>query len=361
LGKEIKIEGKKMKIVLISSGVLPVPCPGYGGLEMVVADLAISLDKLGHEVYVICPTESKIAEYGKIQHIDGGPINPNAHEWEAKAYEKYAPMLLSEMFKGAIIHDHSWRKFPYLLKMDHKELNLTATLHGMLCYHKPPPMEKPSLIGLSKRHADMMSGGLGVPVRFCYNGIDLEKYSFNGGKRNNNYLFLARITAFKGAHVFADTIKQMNARGDIVGDDQMVEDKDYVKRILEVCNNYPNLRYWGGVSRERAVEFFKKSKCYVLPCTPGWEEPFGLTVIEAMACGCPVVATASGAIPELIENGKSGYVLLYSQDLTKALSNDMLSQIKAEDCRKQAEKFSREAMAENYLKLYAEVLENGGW
>jgi glycosyltransferase involved in cell wall biosynthesis len=350
-----------MKTILISTGVYPVFPSGYSGLEQIVGDLAVCLDKLGHDVYVICPSESNIGKFGKIHHVDCGPCSPDAHAWEAQAYEKYAKMLLSAEFKDAVIHSHDWRKFIYLLKMDHPQLNVISTLHGMLCYHKPPPIGKPSLVGLSKRHADMISGPLGVPCKYVYNGINLDKYKFNGGKRNDNYLFLARITAFKGAHVFADVVKQMNAKGDLVGDDQMVEDKEYVKRVLQMCTDYPNLRYWGGVSRERAAEFFRKSKCYVLPCTPGWEEPFGLTVIESMAAGCPVVATASGAIPELIEHGKSGYISMYSQDLTKFMSNDMLTAIKAEECRKRAEQFSREQMALNYISLYEQLLETGGW
>lgn len=348
-----------MKIVLISSGVYPVPPVGYGGLEMIVYDLSDCLSQLGHDVYVIAPSESKLAK--DVNLIDMGPCNPNAHEWEMKAYEKYAPMLLSGEFRGAVIHDHTWRKFIYLLKSNQPHLHIMSTLHGMLCYQTPPPVGKPSLAGISKRHADLLSAGLGIPVRYAYNGVNLDKYRFNGGNRNDRYLFLARITAFKGTHVFADAVRQIKAKGDIVGDDQMVEDKGYVQRMLVACNDYDGLRYWGGVARDRAVEFFRESKCYVLPCTPGWEEPFGLTVIEAMACGCPVIGTVSGAIPELIEHGKSGYVSASLQDLTKYMRDDMISAIRAEDCRKRAEEFSREAMAQSYLKLYQEVLENGGW
>lgn len=351
----------KMKVVLISSGTLPVPVPGYGGLEQVVADLAISLDAMGHDVSVVGPSESTIGKVGKIKLIDCGPCNPNAHEWELNAYGKYRPMMDSEEFKGAVWHDHSWKKGVYMAKVENPKLNICSTLHGMLCYHTPPPVQKPSMIGISKHHADSISAGLGIPVRFVYNGIDLEKYKMGEAKRSNRYLFLARMTVFKGAHVFTDLMKQLGAEGDLIGDDTLVEDKGYVERLLMACNEYPGVRYWGGVPRSMAVDFFRKAKLYILPCGQGWQEPFGLTVIESQACGTPVLATASGAIPELIEQGKTGLVVAGQQDLKLALESGILDKIKPEDCRKNAERFSRENMAKGYLACYAELLEKGGW
>ena len=342
-----------MKILLISSGVLTIPPSGYGGLEKVIFDLAVELDQLGHEVSVVGPTGSRFP--GNIKLIDCGPCNQNAHVWEEQAYGKYKDSLKDY----DVIHDHSWRKFPYLAKMENPKLNVCATLHGMLPYHSSPPVGKPCFIGISKDHADRISAGLGIPCRVAYNGIDLSKYHMNGSKRNNRYLFLARITPFKGAHTFIDALNQIKGEGDVVGDDTLVEDRNYVERILMACNSNPNIRYWGGVSRAHAIEFFQKSRCYILPNNPGWEEPFGLTVVEAMACGCPVVATKSGAIPELIDEGKTGYVAKSLQDIPGILTGGEVEKIKAEDCRAQAEKFSRTNMALKYVELYEECIAKG--
>ncbi len=347
-----------MKIVLISSGTLPVPPVGYGGLEQVVYDLAVALDNQGHDVSIVAPSESKLT--GNIKLIDGGPCNPNAHQWEFEAYQKYRPLMESEEYKDAVWHDHSWSKPAYVAKRENPKLNVCSTLHGMLCYHTPPPMAKPSMIGISKHHADSISAGLGIPVRFVYNGINLDNYKVGEVKRSDRYLFLARMTTFKGAHVFVDLMKQMGVKGDLVGDDTLVEDKQYVERLLMACNDYPNVRYWGGVPRSMAVDFFRKAKSYILPCGQGWQEPFGLTVVESQACGCPVLATESGAIPELIENGVTGIVVKSQQDLKAVLDMGILDSMKPEDCRKNAEKFSRENMAKGYVKLYEEVLSGGG-
>ncbi len=351
-----------MKIVLISSGVLPVYPKGYGGLEAVVGDLAAALTEKGHEVTVVCPDESDIDTANlSIKTIKCGPCNPNAREWESVAFGRYAGVLLSEEYKGAVIHDHSWAKGIYMLKKDHKQLNVMSTLHGMLPYQSPPPVERPSMCGISKHHADSVSSGLGIPVRFAYNGINLENYPYNPAiERSDKYLFLARMTAFKGAHVFIDLMRSIQASGDLVGDDTMVEDQNYVERLKQACKSYPDVNYVGGVERDRAKLYFQKAGCYILPCQQGWQEPFGLTVVEAMACGCPVLATCSGAIPELIVEGVTGFTVHNNQDLQDILKSDKLLSIKSEDCRKRAEDFSRENMADSYLKLYEEVL-NGGW
>lgn len=348
-----------MKIVLISTGVLPSPPSGYGGLEQVVYDLAVGLKGRGHEVFMVASSESVLPEGIKL--IADAPCHPSAHHWEAEAFKKYRPMMDSAEFKDAIWHDHSWTKGAYLGKAQNPKVNVCSTLHGMLCYHTPPPVKKPSMIGISKHHADTISAGLGIPVRYVYNGINLDNYKMGEGERSDRYLFLARMTAFKGAHTFIDLMRQMNAKGDMVGDDTIVEDQGYVQRLLMACNEYAGVRYWGGVSRSMAADFFRKTKLYILPCNKGWEEPFGLTVVESQACGTPVLATRSGAIPELIEQGKTGMVVDSVQDLRAAIETGVFEGIKPDDCRKNAERFSRERMAEGYERCYKEILERGGW
>jgi len=338
-----------------------VPPLGYGGLEQVVADLAICLDRMGHEVYVFCPDESTIDSYGKITKVGCGPCSPNAREWEAKALELCSPIFLDQRFKDAILHCHMWTKPIYLLKQANPKLNVLSTLHGMLPYQSPPPVEKPCMVGISVHHAATIAKGLKIQTRHVYNGIDLGKYSYYSGERSDRFLFLARMTPFKGAHVFTEAMINMGVKGDLVGDDTMVEDKDFVLRLMMACDQYPNVTYWGGVDRDRTAKFFQQAKCYVLPCTNGWQEPFGLTVIEAMACGCPVVAAASGAIPELIVDGKTGYVVNDIQDLSSYLQDDKIGAIESSECRSRAEFFSRERMSEEYVKLYEECVNHGGW
>jgi hypothetical protein len=270
-------------------------------------------------------------------------------------------MMLSAEFKDAIWHDHSWTKGCYITKIEAPHVNVCSTLHGMLCYHTPPPVAKANMIGISKHHADSISAGLGIPVRYVYNGIDLEKYKMGEKERSDRWLFLARMTPFKGSHVFVDLMKQLQLKGDLVGDDTLVEDKGYVTRLLMACNEYTDVRYWGGVPRSMAVDFFRKAKAYMLPAGQGWQEPFGLTVIESQACGTPVLATASGAIPELIVDGKTGFVVKSQQDLADIIKSGKMDSLSPDDCRQNAELFSYMNMALGYQTLYSEILAGRGW
>ena len=347
-----------MKILLISSGILEVPPLGYGGLEQIVADLAIELDKIGHTVCVVCPNESTIGNIGNIDAWVCGEKNRNAHQWEREAFEKYKNRLI----EFDIIHDHSWTKPSYLAKIDNPKLNVISTLHGMLGpgspYGSPPPVDKPCFVGISKDHAQSIASFLGIASRFCYNGIDLDKYRFKQEK-SDRYLFLARINPYKAPHVFIDLMKQANKQGDIVGDDILVEDPNYVEKVLMMCNDLQGqIKYWGGATRDRAMEFFQNAKAYIAPLLPPWREPFNLCVIESMACGTPVIGTANGALPELIEHGKSGFVCQTIFDMLQYLNK--VNEIRPEECRQRAEQFSRKRMVDTYLELYNEVIK-GGW
>lgn len=349
-----------MKILQISSGVLPVPPLSYGGLEMICFDLSYCLAEKGHEVHIVCSDESTADKYHKnIACIRMGPSQGNAHEWEMNAHNKIMEQNIYNQFE--IIHTHDWKKFAYIAKMQNPQLNVISTLHGMCPYNQPPPIPKPCMVGISKSHAQHMSSVLGIPVKHCYNGVDLDKYGFNRNSRNGRYLFLGRINNYKAPHAFLDLIKETMTYGDVVGDDSMVEDPMYVERILLTCNDmHGRATYWGDVSRDRAVEFLQESKAVIMPHLAPWQEPFGLVAIEAMACGTPVLATNNGALTELVKHDITGYLADFYQDLAQYMNDKALNKIKALDCRKQAEVFSRENMCKNYLLLYQKVLE-GGW
>ena len=91
-----------------------------------------------------------------------------------------------------------------------------------------------------------------------------------------------------------------------------------------------------------------------------WEEPFGLVAIEAMACGTPVIAWNSGAMPEVVEHGKTGFICNSIQELEEAVNN--IDTIRPEDCRKRVEEnFSYQAMTEKYIKLYDKLIKGESW
>src|SRR5262249_7100224 len=149
---------------------------------------------------------------------------------------------------------------------------------------------------ISQDQAAHVSELWGVPARVAYNGVDVNFYrNERGGKRSDRYLFLARISRIKGPHIAVDLARRLRFGLDMVGDDQITGEPELAHRMRELARN--NITYHGGVSRARAVEFFSSARALLHPAFP-FREPFGLTAVEAQACGCPVIASDHGALRE---------------------------------------------------------------
>ena len=106
-------------------------------------------------------------------------------------------------------------------------------------------------------------------------------------------------------------------------------------------------------------DLLKRARCTLF--TSQWEEPFGLVMIESMACGTPVIALRRGAAPEVIIDGKTGYLADSEDDMVEIIKQGKIDTIKPEDCRRHIERnFSREKMVHDYLEIYKRILNNKG-
>jgi glycosyltransferase involved in cell wall biosynthesis len=346
-----------VNILLISTGIIETPPLAYGGLEQVVADLAIELDLLGHKVAVVCTNDSKIGEIGGIDAWVCGPRDTNGMQWDLNSYNSYKDRLK----EFDVIHDHSWGKPAYLAKRENPKLNVISTIHGMCPYRSlPTGVAKPCFVGISMTHAQEISSILHCKVEYAYNGVDLGRYSYAENGRGDRLLFVGRITPYKGVHIFLDICQQTGMKGDIIGDDVLVEDGDYVLSIIDRVNKMGGqVTYWGNQSREFCIEMYQKALATVSPVLAPWSEPFGLVAVESMACGTPVLATENGGLAETIVDGVTGFTRKHPWDLGKDISS--LSKLRAVDCKSRAEQFSRRKMAERYLELYQRIIDGGAW
>ena len=195
-----------------------------------------------------------------------------------------------------------------------------------------------------------------IQCAYVYNGINLENYSLSQNSREDFYLFVGRINVCKGPHYFVQLMKRDKKRGIIIGDDIFVEDRGFALKVKRMAIEN-GVEYLGNRPRDFVVEMMQKCKAVVMPLNGSWQEPFGLFVVEANACGAPVISTKNGALPELIQDGENG--MLYDSPLNIQL--DLPPSINEVKCRKAAEKFSRRKMAENYLKLYEKILKGERW
>ena len=348
--EQTKPRESKLRILVISTTIWPVPLKGYGGLEMICYWLACELAKMGHEVGLVAPVGSVLPDNVKLIPVAKG-------EPELQAFQRYKGILKD----WDVIIDHQWSKPSYLAKVQNPELKIIGVCHAPVptMYQSPPPVRFPCFVGLSHAHAREGSEHLGIPFRVVYNGIDLDFYTPDPTvKRNDRYLFLNRISRCKGAHVAIDIARRLRINLDVAGDTDFTQDPAYAQRVISLCEN--NIQWWGSLTRKQTVEFYRTRKA--LLNTILWRvEPFGLVVPEANACGMPVLAFNRGSMPELIKNGINGFVVDTQEEMEELIKEDAVSEIKPENCRAVAEQFSIRKMAENYLKLCEDVLNGREW
>ena len=335
-----------MKICVISTTIVPCPPQGYAGLEMIAYQQAEGLARRGHRVMLVAPNGSVPPPSVELHETTLG-------ESEMQAYSGYWPKLPS--FDAVI--DHSWEKWSYMLKVEEK---LRAPVLGVLhapvhtMYGSPPPVQFPCLVAISKDQASACLEHLGSPARVAYNGVDLDFYKSNGRPRGDRYLFLARISTIKGPHIAVDLARRLRFKLDLVGDDRITGEPQLAQRMRMMAVN--NIAYHGGVERTRAVEFFSTAKALLHPAFP-FREPFGLSPVEAQACGCPVVASDNGALRETVVHGETGFVVKTPEEMEKLIRDDAVASISSGACRENAARFSVKHMIDAVEGLCEEAID----
>lgn len=339
-----------MKIAIVSSTAIETPPSTYGGLEWVTYLLGKGLAELGQQTIIIASKGSRAPEgCSLIETVEVGKS-------EEEAYKTYKGFL--DQFD--IIHTHSWQKWEYMAKVENNKLKIISTTHSQCPYQRVPPVQYPNFCAVSNAHAQYMSNKLGIPVRFVHNGIDLSLYPFQAEK-GERYLTVNRIMAEKGIHIFVDLMRRLRVKGDIVGEDRyLITDLTYPTRIQNACDGLL-CRYWGRVSHEQKLKLLQNAKALI--CLPQWPyvEVFGLSSLEALACGTPVITLRSGGLAEIVEDGKSGFICDTTEQIEQIIKEDKVRDLNPQNCRKRAEQFTYQTMASKYLSFYTDIISGKEW
>ena len=347
-----------MKIAVIPSSLLKVPPTTDGGAEKICADLCEALAKAGQDVTLYAPKGSHAEGCKVFETIEAKETTQcNWVQEEVNAYNAYGAHLVAGNYD--IIHDHTWFGTPYLAKMANPNLKICHTHHGHLDWKpdaKPANTPHLNLIGISKYMCREYEAQ-GFPSRYAYNGINLDKYPFSEEK-GDRLIFVGRFSSFKMPHISLDLAKDTGHQIDLVGGSFVAPDEvSFLNHVKMRCVNENQMMYLDA-PHEKKIELLQHAKACIVPSRMG--EPFGLTLIESLSCGTPVISTTDGALPELMgENGKVGYACSTYDDMIRAVEN--LDKIRPSACRKRAEVFSREKMAARYVELYNEVISGREW
>ena len=343
-----------MRIAVLSPTWFPVPPPLYGGIEHVVSLLADKLVEAGHDVTLFASGDSHtkarlVSVYREAPSRRVGQTLPEI--WHAVACFRRADEF-------DVINDHSGLAACALAGV--VETPVAHTVHGpldgefgLIYQDLLPLVARVGLISISMNQREPMPG---LPwLANCPNAIDLSVYPCHP-HRGDYLLFLGRMTADKGCHRAIAVAMGAGLPLKIAGKNREPKERAYFDELVR-----PHLRgdieYLGEVSHGEKVELLQNARATLFPIE--WEEPFGLVMIESMACGTPVIATRWGAVPEVIEDGRSGVIVDSYHDMVEALARaDELDPI---ECRRYVEeRFSPERMVADYLAAYEAAIDRAG-
>lgn len=336
----------KMRIAVVAHLKYPIVEPFAGGLEAHTSALMSGLEREGHEAVLFAAAGSVAKDLRAICAPTGASAPETANICEGDAYRRIMAVLRSERFD--VVHFNALHFLPI-----EAAASISAPMVAVL--HCPPfePLEQAmnaaprnvTLVSVSKRLISQWPKLPREPL-VIDNGVDLD--IFKDGSAPRSPVFAAwcgRIVPEKGLHLAIEAVREAGMTLRICGP---IADVSYWKS--EVAPRLgPDVVYLGHLSHEGVATLLAQACVFV--CTPCWDEPFGLVVVEALACGTPVAGFARGALVDILDDssgvlGAAGNVA----ELAKAIRAARVLNPRA--CRRRAEIFGANLMVARYLALY---------
>ena len=335
-----------MRIAMLSPIAWRTPPHHYGPWESVVSLLTEGLVARGVDVTLFATADSKTA--GTLHAVCQSGYEENK-KIEPKVWEC---LHISELFERAeefdVIHNH----FDFL-PLTYSELVTTpvvTTIHGFSSPRILPVYEKYNgkAFYVAISNADR-SPNLNY-IATIHHGIDLDDFTFVP-EPEDTLLFFGRIHPEKGAKEAIEIARAAGKKLIMAG---VIQDETYFEFEVEPHIDGNDVTYVGSVGPEKRDELLGKTCALLHPIS--FDEPFGLSIIEAMCCGTPVIAFNRGSMPELIRHGVNGFLVSNVEEAVDSVQE--LSGIDRSACRRFVEdNFSTERMVNDYLKIYEQILE----
>ena len=346
---------KRLKIAVIAPFDESVPPAKYGGTEAVVHTLVEELHRQGHDVTLFASGDSKVScrLVSIVPRATGSGKNRRFRE--ALTYEglvKVAQHLRTERFD--IIHNHLSSGWQALLFKDWFHAPIVTTTHGMLTMESEAAMYR--------RFKDSpfvsISNAQRVPlpelnyVATVYHGLDLTPFTYSA--TGGSYLaFLGRFVPGKGP-VEAIEVARRTGKKLIMAAKIDDFEREYYETSIKPHIDGKQIVFLGEVDLPGKVELLRNAAALINPVR--MYESFGLTNIEAMAVGTPVIGLRSGSLPEIIDHEKTGYLCNTVDEMVEAVGN--IQAIDRAVCRKHVEEhFTAERMANDYVAIYRRLAE----
>ncbi len=388
-----------LRVAIIAPPWLALPIQGYGGIELVIESLVKGL-RAQEDVEVELFANGQRRMRGvKTHSLIKTELFERIHEpyYETaaivQAHLLYSYNYIREQGGFDIIHDHNTHIGPSFWAMASQDKVLPPVLHT---FHGPPfvvqdahdygvmynvlDLEQMEHLGrlftvcISEAMAKTAPKAI-VPSMLpaVHNAINASEFPFVEHK-DDYFITLARFAPYKGQHIAvraaAKGKHRLRMAGTVAGIGtnrrlllelsnplspyrNNTEFKYYSDKILQDVLRYPRITYAGNLSGQRKMRFISRAKALLFPIQ--WDEPFGMAVIEALACGTPVVAMNRGAMPEIIQHGVNGFLANNEEEFAEYM--ERVGEIDPVVCRQTVEaQFSAETMAAAYVERYREAI-----
>lgn len=343
-----------MKIAIVVPPWFKVPPERYGGIEVIASHLTEGLVAKKHDVtlFTVGGAETKSKVFSIFDKEMKSQLDAQLPSFLNTAItHSVASYIEISQNNYDIIHDHTWKEG--LCSAAFIDTPTVHTIHG--------PLDDKRFYSLfTNRHGihfttvskfqQTRAPELNY-VGVVYNSVDIHKYPYIKDKEDF-FCYMGRFNSEKSPHLACKAAKELGLKLYLAGKINEKSEREYFDNHIKPYLN-DKIVYLGEVDEEKKIELFSKSKGFLYPLM--WDEPFGITLIEALACGTPVVTFRRGATPEIVEHEVTGYVVDSMDEFLDGIRS--IDRIDPKQCRERAENmFSVETMVERYERIYTKVL-----
>lgn len=343
-----------MHIAQIAPLAEAVPPKLYGGTERVVANLCDALVELGHEVTLFAAADARtdaklIPVRDRSIRLDPAPLKADVAAHLTMLHE-----VRRRAWQFDVLHFHiDLLHFPVF---EHQAHRTVTTLHGRLdltdleaAYRHWPQFGLVSISDHQRTPMPFINWLATIP-----HGLPIQRFVFRPRPQPGYLAFLGRISPEKRPDVAISIARRAGIPLKIAAKVDAV-DREYFDTRIAPLLDHPLIDYIGEIREDQKSEFLGNARALLFPID--WPEPFGLVMVEAMACGTPVIAWNRGSVPEVIDHGVTGYIVESEEEALAALSN--IGQIDRRTVRAVFERrFAARTMARSYVDLYARLVDS---
>jgi glycosyltransferase involved in cell wall biosynthesis len=338
----------KLHIAIVADPEIPVPPVLYGGIERIINSLIIELKQMGHRVSLFAHPDSKTIANEQYSY-------PSAQQSITGLLGNTLSVSRLLFSRPDVIH--SFGRLAYLSAL------LPTSIPKIMSYQREPTLSQiQKSVKLAAKGSLMFTGCSNyitnqitpfAPAETVYNSVSMDDYTFCSEVKDDAPLvFLGRIEQIKGTHHAITIAKQTNKKLVIAGN---IPDyaQAYFNEQIKPFIDGEQITYIGPINDEQKNKLLGSTAAFLMPIE--WNEPFGIVMAEALACGTPIVALKGGSTTEVVINGNNGFLCNDVNEMVTAVQN--INSINRKNCRDDAEKrFSSTVMASAYESLYLKMI-----